>query len=331
MESEQSIGEVSDESLPEISERIKTVGEKEQAREERKSESEINLNHLWAAMIDMNSNLKEMKAGHREQEGRLLEEMKKTQEEMKVNIISVINTKIDVIADKVDKNEERLGEIEKNIKKNEERFGEITLEIGKLKKAMKVDISAEKSNFAKETNGNGWDPVTKARQLATSLRAEAADVLRTVPEEEQLNFEALTKALELRFGEKCLKDFSRLQLKSRQQRQSETLQDLTTDVERLSHLAFADCPADVRNTLALQYFIDGVKDPEIVKALRLAELKDLKSALVYGLKYEVAQQTSRRDRHLVGGSEINNSDPGMADTLLRNCFPSQPRSLEEQI
>ncbi|GFS36767.1 hypothetical protein NPIL_204871 [Nephila pilipes] len=205
------------------SERIKAVGEKEQAREERKSDSEINLNPLLAAMMDMNSNLKEMKAGQREQEGRLLEEMKKTQEEMKANIVSVINTKIDVIADKVDKNEERLGEIEKNIEKNEMRFGEITLEIGKLKEAMKVDISVEKSNFAKENireqeisqdkpniakpnikistydgktswqvyktqfsivaDGNDWDPVTKARQLAASLRAEAADVLRTVPEE----------------------------------------------------------------------------------------------------------------------------------------------------
>ncbi|GFT19525.1 retrovirus-related Pol polyprotein from transposon 412 [Nephila pilipes] len=259
MESEQGIREVSDESSPEISQR--------------------------------------------EQEGRLLEEMKKNQEEMKANIVSVINTKIDVIADKVDKNEERLGEIENNIEKNEERFGEITLEIEKLKEAMKVDISSEKSNFAKENireqeisqdqpniakrnikiftydgktswhvyksqfsivaNGSDWDPVTKARQLAASLRGEAADVLRTVPEEEELNFEALTEALEQRFGEKCLKDFSRLQLKSRQQRQSETLEDLATDVERLSHLAFADCPADVRDTLALQYLIDGVKDPEI--------------------------------------------------------------------
>ncbi|GFR20341.1 hypothetical protein TNCT_217881 [Trichonephila clavata] len=173
MESEQSIREMSDESSPEISERIKAIGEKEPAREERKSESEINLNQLLATMMNMNYNLKEMKA------------------------------------DKVDKNEERLGEIEKNIEKNEERFGEITLEIGKLKEAMKVDISAEKLNFAKENireqeisqdqpniakpninisiydgktswqvyktqfsivaNGNGWDPVTKARQLAASL------------------------------------------------------------------------------------------------------------------------------------------------------------------
>ncbi|GFU35766.1 hypothetical protein NPIL_649801 [Nephila pilipes] len=66
MESEKTIREVSDESSPEISERIKAVGEKEQAREERKSESEINLNQLLESMRDMNSNLNEMKAGQRE-------------------------------------------------------------------------------------------------------------------------------------------------------------------------------------------------------------------------------------------------------------------------
>ncbi|GFU39649.1 hypothetical protein TNCV_2637981 [Trichonephila clavipes] len=39
-------------------------------------------------------------------------------------------------------------------------------------------------------------------------------------------------------------DYSRLQLKSRQQKVSETLQELATDVERLSHLAFSDCPTE---------------------------------------------------------------------------------------
>ncbi|GFV81604.1 retrovirus-related Pol polyprotein from transposon 412 [Trichonephila clavipes] len=56
----------------------------------------------------------------------------------------------------------------------------------------------------------------------------------------------------------------------------ETLQELATDVERLSHLAFSDCPTEVREVLALQHFIDGVRDPEIQKALRMADLKDLK-------------------------------------------------------
>ncbi|GFT63342.1 retrovirus-related Pol polyprotein from transposon 412 [Trichonephila clavipes] len=84
----------------------------------------------------------------------------------------------------------------------------------------------------------------------------------------------------------------RLQLKSRQQKVSETLQELATDVERLSHLAFSDCPTEVREVLALQHFIDGVRDPEIRKALRMADLKDLKRALVFAMKFEAAQQAT---------------------------------------
>lgn len=51
---------------------------------------------------------------------------------------------------------------------------------------------------------NGWDSVTKARQLVAPLRAEIADILRTILDDKQLNFEALSSALELRFGKKCL-------------------------------------------------------------------------------------------------------------------------------
>ncbi|GFX28108.1 retrovirus-related Pol polyprotein from transposon 297 [Trichonephila clavipes] len=95
----------------------------------------------------------------------------------------------------------------------------------------------------------------------------------------------------------------RLQLKSRQQKVSETLQELATDAERLSHLAFSDCPTEVREVLALQHFIDGVRDPEIQKALRMADLKDLKGALVFAMKFEAAQQATRKDRHPIRANE----------------------------
>ncbi|GFV80080.1 retrovirus-related Pol polyprotein from transposon 412 [Trichonephila clavipes] len=137
-------------------------------------------------------------------------------------------------------------------------------------------------------------------------RSDAADILQTLPETQRLDFDALVNALELRFGEKCVKDYSRLQLKSRQQKVSETLQELATDVERLSHLAFSDCPTEVREVLALQHFIDGVRDPEIQKALRMADLKDLKGALVFAMKFEAAQQATRKDRHPIRA--VNESD-----------------------
>ncbi|GFV94884.1 retrovirus-related Pol polyprotein from transposon 297 [Trichonephila clavipes] len=189
-----------------------------------------------------------------------------------------------------------------------------------------------KTQFSIVADANQWDSQTKACQLAASLRADAADILQTLPETQRLDFNALVNALELRFGEKCVKDYSRLQLKSRQQKVSETLQELATDVERLSHLAFSDCPTEVREILALQHFIDGVRDPEIQKALRMADLKDLKGALVFAMKFEAAQQATRKDRHpirAVNESDTSNSSVERLERLMRS-FMNRVESLMSQ-
>ncbi|KFM73507.1 Gag-Pol polyprotein, partial [Stegodyphus mimosarum] len=169
----------------------------------------------------------------------------------------------------------------------------------------KTSWQVYKTQFSIVAEANGWDSQAKACHLAASLRADAADILQTLPENQRLDFEALPSALELRFGEKCLKDYSRLQLKSRQQKPTEKLQELATDVERLSHLAFSECPTEIREILSLQYFIDGIRDPEIQKALRMADVKDLKSALVYAMKFEVAQQATLKDRYPVRAVRVH--------------------------
>ncbi|GFW15556.1 retrovirus-related Pol polyprotein from transposon 297 [Trichonephila clavipes] len=189
-----------------------------------------------------------------------------------------------------------------------------------------------KTQFSIVADANQWDSQTKACQLAASLRADAADILQTLPETQRLDFDALVNALELRFGEKCVKDYSRLQLKSRQQKVSETLQELATDVERLSLLAFSDCPTEVREVLALQHFIDGVRDPEIQKALRMADLKDLKGALVFAMKFEAAQQATRKDRHpirAVNASDTSNSSVERLERQMRS-FMNRVESLMSQ-
>ncbi|GFS71569.1 hypothetical protein NPIL_175041 [Nephila pilipes] len=50
-----------------------------------------------------------------------------------------------------------------------------------------------------------------------------------------------------------------------------------------------DCPVETLQDLALQHFEDNVWDPETPKALRLADVKDIESALVYDNKIEAAQ------------------------------------------
>ncbi|GFX00324.1 gag-Pol polyprotein [Trichonephila clavipes] len=56
-----------------------------------------------------------------------------------------------------------------------------------------------KTQFSIVADANQWDSRTKACQLAASLRADAADILQTLPETQRLDFDALVNALELRF------------------------------------------------------------------------------------------------------------------------------------
>ncbi|GFY17215.1 uncharacterized protein TNCV_1089941 [Trichonephila clavipes] len=68
-------------------------------------------------------------------------------------------------------------------------------------------------------------------------------------------------------------------------------------MQRLTTLAFSDFSANVREMICLEYFVDGLRDEEIQMAVRMADFKDLKSALLYALKVETTIQASCIDHH----------------------------------
>ncbi|GBN51863.1 hypothetical protein AVEN_20556-1 [Araneus ventricosus] len=63
-------------------------------------------------------------------------------------------------------------------------------------------------------------------------------------------------------------------------------------------LAYAECPQDVRDSLAAQYFVDAIRDEDTQHATRLMDAKDLKSALAYSMKYEAAKTVSKTSRNV---------------------------------
>ncbi|GFY21176.1 uncharacterized protein TNCV_3992201 [Trichonephila clavipes] len=89
----------------------------------------------------------------------------------------------------------------------------------------------------------------------------------------------------------------------------ESLQEYVSKVERLANLAFSDHPATLLETISLQYFVDGLKEGEVQKAVRMADAQDLKSALLYALKLEAATQASRRDRQSIRGARETSDAP----------------------
>ncbi|GFS50455.1 uncharacterized protein TNCV_3196831 [Trichonephila clavipes] len=147
---------------------------------------------------------------------------------------------------------------------------------------------------------------------------EAAEVSQTLTDTELLNLNSLYNALDLRFGQKNSKDYARLQRKTRHQKLEESLQEYAFEIQRLTTLAFLDFSANVREMISLEYFVDGLMDEEIQMAVRMADVKDPKSALLYALKVEAATQNRRRriitcwgcgeSGHLRSNSPLNNKE-----------------------
>ncbi|GFS70023.1 uncharacterized protein TNCV_748001 [Trichonephila clavipes] len=117
-----------------------------------------------------------------------------------------------------------------------------------------------KTQFCIISEANGWNEGVRACQLVASLRGEAAEVLQSLPDIERLNLNSLYSALDLWFNQKYSKEYARLQMKTRLQKTGESLQEYASEVERLANLAFSDHPATVRETISLQYFVDGLKE-----------------------------------------------------------------------
>ncbi|GBN87986.1 hypothetical protein AVEN_72676-1, partial [Araneus ventricosus] len=260
------------------------------------------------------------------------EEMKNGQEEMK-NQLQGVKGKIEEVRNEVQRKIDEIeGKVQRKIEevqvKMEEVEEKVQVRIGDLEKRLSelqdrpINFPANpdlmysrptvksltfdgqtswivfKTQFDVVSSANGWNNFVKASQLVTSLRGTAAEVLQGIPSDKLTDLTTIENALEARFGDSHLTQFYRTELKTRRQKPGESLQVLAADVERLMSLAYAECPQDVRDSLAAQYFVDAIKDEDTQHATRLMDAKDLKSALAYSMKYEAAKTVSKTSRHV---------------------------------
>uniref|UniRef100_A0A2C9KZC3 Uncharacterized protein n=1 Tax=Biomphalaria glabrata TaxID=6526 RepID=A0A2C9KZC3_BIOGL len=144
----------------------------------------------------------------------------------------------------------------------------------------------------RSTNGSEEE---KATALVLALRGKASEVLQSIPN--QQDYAALVQAMELRYGDEHLQEVYRVQLKTRQQRVSETLQELKMDIERLAHLAYSTAAQEFLEVIVPDAFIDAVRDPELKKVIRVSGKRKASEALVYALSYEAAKNASINSHH----------------------------------
>ncbi|GFU52862.1 gag-Pol polyprotein [Trichonephila clavipes] len=170
----------------------------------------------------MNANMTEMKSeltANKEELksdlkgiGDKLTTMDKKFEEMKGRIESVENKFENKFVDIENKFENKFEDMESKLEKLKQKVmtgqgDEFKFQAPYSKPSIKLSTYDGKSSwqvyktqFSIVADANQWDSQTKACQLAASLlRADAADILQTLPETQRLDFDALVNALELRF------------------------------------------------------------------------------------------------------------------------------------
>ncbi|KAJ8945546.1 hypothetical protein NQ318_020392 [Aromia moschata] len=148
--------------------------------------------------------------------------------------------------------------------------------------------------FEAAARANGWSLAEKATALTLALRGDATDILQTLSLEEQDDYHQLVKHLEMRYGQSHLEHVYHSQLKNRYQKSNESLQEFEADIARLVRLAYSFTPENVMERLAVQAFLDGLRDTETRQALTLARPSKLVDALARALEFEAAKESCRR-------------------------------------
>ncbi|KAJ8948987.1 hypothetical protein NQ318_023011 [Aromia moschata] len=148
--------------------------------------------------------------------------------------------------------------------------------------------------FEAAAKANGWSLAEKATALTLALRGDATDILQTLSLEEQEDYHQLVRHLEMRYGQSHLEHVYHSQLKNRYQKNNESLQEFEADIARLVRLAYSSTPENVMERLAVQAFLDGLRDIETRQALTLARPSKLVDALARALEFEAAKESCRR-------------------------------------
>lgn len=219
-------------------------------------------------------------------------------EEQKVELSGLIHEKVQTVEEKirdVDKGlrEDVAKELEK-MKADIERPGAVVREIGAVPKLKPPTFDGKSSfvifrlQFEAAAEKNRWDNEDKATALMLALRGEASEVLKTLPSAAHKNYDLILATLQRRYGEEHKQDLFRIELRNRKQKPGESLQQLAADIERLAHQSYPTYPAEYLEGMMIEVFTGAVRDPDIQKALLLAQKHVYTEAVACAMAHEAA-------------------------------------------
>ncbi|XP_050509006.1 scaffold attachment factor B1-like [Diabrotica virgifera virgifera] len=166
-----------------------------------------------------------------------------------------------------------------------------------------TDITSLESKVSSEISQVSTDITSLENKVSTEITSLEKKVSSEIS---QVSSDVLKVSTDIASLEKKVSDFvnssrktlwrypstTKVQLRSRSQQANENLQEFEADVARVVRLAYPEVLDSILEDIAVDNFVNGLKESEQQKALRLARPKVLYEALATALEHETASQTS---------------------------------------
>ncbi|VEN55290.1 unnamed protein product, partial [Callosobruchus maculatus] len=117
---------------------------------------------------------------------------------------------------------------------------------------------------------NNWSNEEKACVLTSMLRDSAAAILENLCSSDLRDFDKITSALKLRFGDAHLTELLHGQLHNRTQQAKEDLTTFAYEVQSLAKRAFVNSPVETQEYVAARQFVEGIADAEVQRMVKLS-------------------------------------------------------------
>lgn len=164
---------------------------------------------------------------------------------------------------------------------------------------------------------NGWSYTDKGLYLAVSLRGQAQGVFGNLSERSK-DYDSLVTALEERFAPPNQTELYRVQLRERRQKASETLSELGQDIRRLTNMAYPSAPADLKDTLAKEQFLDSLVSIDMRLRIKQARPTNLNDAIRHAVELEAfnrAEKAKLTTQGLIGSADMAPKEPTEKKTM----------------
>lgn len=152
-------------------------------------------------------------------------------------------------------------------------------------------IEAFLAKFETAAEYNGWNKADKTAHLRNLLTGKAELLLWTL---DRPVYEDIITRLKRRFGSEEQQQLFLCELKARRRHESESIQELSQDVERLTYLAYPSTDPTTRNVLAREAFIEALNCRALEMKVREKDPRTLEEALRVAMRLETLYQTSMK-------------------------------------